>query len=153
MKQLSIIIPVYNVEKYIRTCIESLYRQGLNEECFEVIIVNDGTRDRSMDVIADIVQKHSNIIIIEQENQGLSMARNNGLAKASGEYILFVDSDDLLIDNSLPPLLEKALETKVDLIVADYLAMQDKEISELDNSSFCKKTSLNLKKRQAGNYF
>lgn len=128
MKLLSIIIPVYNVEKYVRPCIESLFRQGLNEECFEIIIVNDGTRDRSMEVIADLIQLHSNIIIINQENRGLSIARNNGMARAQGEYIMFIDSDDLLIENSIPKLLEIANEKKPDLVVADYYRMNDDDI-------------------------
>ena len=121
MTKLSIIVPVYNVEKYIRTCVESIFRQGLDESIFEVIIVNDGTKDNSMEMIADIIKTHSNISVIEQENQGLSVARNNGIAAAKGEYIFMPDSDDLLIDNSLPFLLNKATETKADLIVADFL--------------------------------
>ena len=60
MTQLSIIVPVYNVEKYIRPCFESIFRQGLDEDCYEVIIVNDGTKDRSMEMIADIINKHHN---------------------------------------------------------------------------------------------
>ena len=112
MTELSIIVPVYNVEEYVRACIESIYRQGLNEEEFEVIIVNDGTEDKSIEVIADIINQHHNISVINQENQGLSVARNTGIAAAKGEYILMPDSDDLLIENSLKPLLEKALETK-----------------------------------------
>jgi len=132
MTQLSIIVPVYNVEKYIRTCIESIYRQRLDDSCFEVIIVNDGTQDRSMEVIEDIIEKHTNISIINQENLSLSVARNNGIAAAKGEYVLMPDSDDLLISNSLRPLLEKALETKADLVVADYLVMYDQEIEDLD---------------------
>lgn len=127
MKQLSIIVPVYNVEKYIRPCMESVFRQGLDDGCYEVIIVNDGTQDRSMEVIADIIQQHTNITVINQENQGLSVARNNGIAVAQGEYILMPDSDDLLIENSLPPLLEKALETKVDLVVADFMEIHADE--------------------------
>lgn len=130
-KQLSIIVPIYNVEKYVRACMESIYRQGLDEDRFEVIIVNDGTKDRSMEVIADIIQQHSNISVINQENQGLSVARNNGIAAAKGEYILMPDSDDLLIEKSLKPLLEKALETKADLVVADYLRMTDEEIEHI----------------------
>ena len=91
---LSIIVPVYNVEKYIRTCIESIFRQGLDEDCFEVIIVNDGTQDKSMDVIADIIHRHSNIIVIEQESQGVSVARNRGIEMARGEFLIMPDSDD-----------------------------------------------------------
>lgn len=125
---LSIIVPIYNVEKYVRTCIESIYKQELNEKNFEVIIVNDGTTDRSMEVIADIIRQHSNIIIIEQENQGISVARNNGLVKAKGEYILMIDSDDFLIDNRVSFLLEKALETKAEVVTAEYLQMNNEEI-------------------------
>ena len=133
---LSIIVPVYNVEKYVRTCIESIYKQGLDEECFEVIIVNDGTPDRSMEMITDIIAAHQNIAVINQENQGLSVARNNGIKVAKGEYILMPDSDDILIENSLKPLLEKALETKVDLVVADFLTMTDKEIDDFYKKEF-----------------
>ena len=126
---LSIIVPVYNVENYIRPCIESILRQGLDEKRYEIIIVNDGTKDHSMERIADIIEAHPNISVINQENLSLSVARNNGIAKAKGEYILMPDSDDLLIDNSLSVLLEKALETKADLVVADFLIMNDEEIA------------------------
>lgn len=129
MTKLSIIVPVYNVERYIRPCVESIFRQGLDDADFEVIIVNDGTPDKSMEMIADIIQTHNNITVINQENQGLSVARNNGIAAAKGEYILMPDSDDLLIENSLKPLLDKALETKADLVVADFLIMNDDEIN------------------------
>lgn len=125
---LSIIVPVYNVEKYVRPCIESIFKQGLDDTDFEVIIVNDGTKDRSMEMIADIIQQHKNITVINQENQGLSVARNNGITAAKGEYLLMPDSDDLLIEHSLKPLLEKALETKADLVVADFLKMPDEII-------------------------
>lgn len=125
---LSIIVPVYNVEKYVRACIESIFRQGLDESRFEVIIVNDGSVDRSMEMIADIVESHSNITVINQENQSLSVARNVGITAAKGEYILMPDSDDFLIDNSLAPLLDKALETKVDLVVADFVAIEDNDM-------------------------
>ena len=131
MTKLSIIVPVYNVEKYIRPCIESIFKQGLDDADYEVIIINDGTKDRSMEVISDIISQHNNITIINQENQGLSVARNNGIAVAQGEYILMPDSDDLLIENSLPPLLEKALETKVDIVVADFIPVEDVNINQL----------------------
>lgn len=128
---LSIIVPIYNVKKYVRACIESIYRQGLDEDRFEVILVNDGTKDKSMEMIADIIQQHKNITVINQENQGLSVARNNGIAIAKGEYILMPDSDDLLVPNSLKPLLEKALETRADMVVADFVKMKDEEIAAL----------------------
>ena len=126
--KLSIIVPVYNVEKYIRPCIESIFKQGLDDMDFEVIIVNDGSTDRSMEMIEDIIEEHNNITVINQVNKSLSVARNVGISAAKGEYILMPDSDDLLVENSLKPLLEKALETKVDLVVADFLMIDDKDM-------------------------
>ena len=105
--------------------------QGLDDEEFEIIIINDGTPDNSIGVIEDIINQHKNIKVINQENQGSSVARNNGIAAAKGEYMLMPDPDDLLIYNSLKPLLEKALETKADLVVADFLEMTTEEIQNL----------------------
>ena len=136
MTKLSIIFPVYNVEKYVRKSFESIFKQGFDDADYEVIIVNDGTKDRSMEMIADIISQHKNITVINQENQGLSVARNKGIKVAKGEYILMPDSDDLLIENSLKPLLEKALETKVDLVVADFLTMTDEEIENFYKEEF-----------------
>lgn len=133
---LSIVVPVYNVEKYVRTCIESIFKQGLDEKCFEVIIVNDGSTDRSLEVITDIISQHSNIVVINQENQGLSVARNNGIAAAKGEYILMPDSDDILIENSLAPLLEISTNTKADLVVADFFTMTNEEIISFNKKEF-----------------
>ena len=126
--ELSIIVPVYQVEKYVRACIESIFRQQLDERRFELIIVNDGTRDRSMEMIADIIEAHPNTTVINQENLSLSVVRNNGIAMARGEYILMPDSDDLLIEGSLSVLLDLALKSKPDLVVANYLVMNDEEI-------------------------
>ena len=131
--KLSIIVPVYNVEKYIRLCMESIFKQGLDENDYEVIIVNDGTPDKSMEMITDIIVAHQNIRVINQDNQGISIARNNGLEMATGEYIQFLDSDDLLIDNSLPYLLDKATSLKADLVVADFIIMNDEQISQINN--------------------
>lgn len=125
---LSIIVPVYNVEEYIRSSVESIFRQNIEESAFEVIIVNDGTPDRSMEMIRDIISQHSNISIINQENLSLSVARNNGIAQAKGEYILMPDSDDLLVDDSLPLILEVAIESKADIVVADFLEMTTEDI-------------------------
>lgn len=136
MTKLSIIVPVYNVEKYVRPCIESIFKQGLDDKDFEVIIVNDGSIDHSMEMIEDIIEEHNNITVINQENQGLSVARNNGLQKASGEYIQFLDSDDLLIDNTVPYILEQALFKRVDLVVADYIKKDDNQIAQFNYKTF-----------------
>ena len=128
MKQISFIVPVYNTEKYIRACMESIFRQGLDNNDFEVIIVNDGTQDNSIGVIEDIIKRHSNITVINQENQGLSMARNNGMKVATGEYIAYVDPDDVIANNSIKPLLEQAVVHQPDLIVAEFSKMEDEAI-------------------------
>ena len=133
---LSIIVPVYKVEKYIHTCIESIYKQGLDEDSFDMIIVNDGTPDNSMEMIADFVEQHHNIRIINQDNLSLSVARNNGIAIAKGEYILMLDSDDILIENSLAPLLEISTDTKADLVVADFFTMTNEEILSFSKKEF-----------------
>ncbi len=128
MKKLSVIVPVYNVAPYIRTCMESILRQGLEETDFEVILVNDGTQDNSFEVIEDIVRQHANILRVDQENQGLSAARNTGLNYAQGDYVLFVDSDDLLVEGSVAPLLGLAEKNTADLVVTDFIKLSDNEI-------------------------
>lgn len=130
---LSIIVPVYNVEEYIRPCIDSIFHQGLDDDRFEIIIVNDGTQDHSIEVIQDIIEQHKNIIVINQENQGLSVARNNGISIAKGDYIIMPDSDDILIEKSLKPLLEKAIESQADLVDADYITMTNDEIENIES--------------------
>lgn len=129
MTKLSIIVPVYNVELYIRPCFESIFNQGLDDNDYEVIIINDGSTDKSMEMIADIICQHENIKIINQINQGLSVARNNGINAAMGEYIFMPDSDDLIIEHSLPKLLNVALKKEADIVVADFLKMNSYEIA------------------------
>lgn len=108
MKKFSIIIPVYNVEKYIKKCIDSIMNQSFKD--FEVIVVNDGTPDNSIELIKDYPIK-----IINQKNQGISVARNNGVKHAQGEYIIFIDSDDW-IEKDLLKELNKSTKNSPDLI-------------------------------------
>ena len=127
--RLSIIIPVYNVENYIGPCLKSIYRQGLAEDVFEVIIVNDGSTDDSMQVVSHMMNVHPNIsVITNKESYGPSVSRNAGMDNALGDYVLFVDSDDMLMDNGLSVLLRKALDTRAEMIVADYVRIKDEEM-------------------------
>ena len=126
---LSIIVPVYNVEQYVRLCLESILCQGLDDHCFEIIIVNDGTKDHSMEMISDIIDSHSNIKVYEQPNKGLSVARNTGLSEAKGDYVLFVDSDDLLIENSLGKMFNDVCQNEPELLIAGYIKKTDEEIN------------------------
>lgn len=100
--KLSIIIPIYNVEEFIEECLNSIILQVSESFPIEIIVVNDGTPDNSMTIVNRIQTRIPNLFrIINQENQGLSMARNNGLRVAKGEYVWFVDSDDYLLSNAL----------------------------------------------------
>lgn len=123
MQRISIIIPVYNAEKYIHECLESIYKQGLDENTFEVIVVDDGSKDKSMENISDLIEKHSNLKIITQSNQGVSIARNNGLKIAQGTYVWFIDADDLLTDNCLREMLDIAEKNTLDILKISYVML------------------------------
>lgn len=102
---ISIIVPVYNVEDYLPTCLDSLLRQGIEKEQYEVILVNDGSKDSSGTICKDYVAQHTNFFLLNQENLGVAAARNHGLDFAHGEYVVFVDSDDYLADDGLRRLV------------------------------------------------
>ena len=105
--KLSVIVPVYNVEKFLPRCLDSLLRQGLSADEYEVICVNDGSPDNSAAILAEYQQKHPDIFhVITQENQGLGGARNTGTAQARGEYVAYLDSDDYVVDEGYARLLE-----------------------------------------------
>lgn len=119
--KLSIIIPVYNVEQYIGRCLQScLCQPHVTAEDYELVIVNDGTKDNSMAVVEKMTSGCPNITIINQPNQGLSMARNAGLKAAKGEYVWFVDSDDWIEEGCLSDIIERLEQTKVDLLQLQY---------------------------------
>lgn len=111
----SIVIPVYNVENYLSQCLESVVNQTLKD--IEIICVNDGTKDRSRDVLETFQKADSRIQIIDKENGGLSSARNAGIKAATGEYILFLDSDDFIEKRTCERLYYEVLEHKPDVIV------------------------------------
>lgn len=120
MKQymVSVVVPVYNSEKYIEECIQSIEKQTYDINKIQIILINDGSKDSSLETIKKIAEKYNNIIIIDQKNSGVSIARNNGLKKAEGKYILFLDSDDMLEKHSIE-LLVKFFEknyNEVDLV-------------------------------------
>lgn len=110
----SIIVPVYNTEKYIDKCLKSIFSNTYKN--FEVIIVNDGSTDKTENIINKYIKKYDNIIYIKQKNIGLSLARNNGVKKATGDYLLFIDSDDYVEKN----LLENINKNIDDLDVLRY---------------------------------
>lgn len=117
---ISIIIPVYNVENYLKECINSVLEQKFKD--YEIILVNDGSRDNGGKICDEYSKKYSFISTIHKENGGLSEARNFGLRIAKGEYILFIDSDDYIAKESLSVIAEKILlNKKIDLIFLDAI--------------------------------
>lgn len=103
---ISFIVPVYNVERYLSTCLDSILNQGLDKDDFEIILVEDCSTDGSLQICKDYSCKYENIILIENDkNIGLGLTRNKGMAYAKGEYVHFVDSDDYLYPNSIQKLL------------------------------------------------
>ena len=127
--KLSIIIPVYNVEKYLEKCLDSLCNLGIENE---IIIINDGTQDASLEIAENFRQAHGNenIVIISQENQGLSEARNRGLKAAKGEYVSFIDSDDFVDTEEYRTFIKEVIEDNVDIGIGRY-----KKILEKSNES------------------
>lgn len=97
----SVIIPIYNVESYLDDCIKSVINQDVNKKMYEIILVNDGSTDSSASICSKYEKKYSNIKIINKANGGLSDARNVGIDNSSSEYILFLDGDDTLVENTL----------------------------------------------------
>ena len=95
----SIVVPVYNVEAYLEKCLDSLVNQNFDN--YEVIIVNDGSTDKSKEIAQRYENKYSNVVLIDQKNKGLGGARNTGIEAVKGEYILFVDSDDYIHPDTL----------------------------------------------------
>lgn len=127
MIKLSIIIPVYNVEAFVGRCIESCLKQDLSPSEYELLIVNDGSLDGSMDVVRQYAQKCDNIRILEQENAGPSVARNKGIQEARGEYVWFIDSDDDISANVLKTLMSYAEEQKLDVMCFDINVVKQGE--------------------------
>ena len=115
--RLSIIIPFYNVERYIAECLDSVYQQDIPEEEYEVICVNDGSPDHSRDIVLEYQKKHPNLVLVEHEvNKKLGAARNTGRSFARGQYIWNVDSDDKIVPNCLGKSLQVCEENDLDVL-------------------------------------
>ena len=135
MMKLSVIVPVYNVEKYLPCCLDSLLRQGMESGEWEVICVNDGSPDNCGAILAEYEKRHPDVFkIITQENQGLGEARNAGMRVAQGEYIGFVDSDDYVIENGFSYLCKHFLDKEPDVLAYDLQKVGDGKIDIKKNA-------------------
>ena len=119
---ISVIVPVYNVEKYLRECIESVLAQ--THQNWEMILVDDGSEDSSGEICDEYAKKDNRILVIHQENQGLSGARNTGFENAKGEYVYFLDSDDWIVPEAIELMCQKLTE-EVDVIFFEALSFED----------------------------
>ncbi len=115
MKILSIIVPVYNAEKYISCCVQSLLEQDIPLSDYEILLINDGSTDNSLRIVEKFEREHPQVKVVSQCNQGVSATRNRGLEIAEGKYILFVDADDYIEPFSINKIIVKAEENKLDL--------------------------------------
>ena len=143
MKKISIIIPVYNVEKYLERCLDSVLNQSYKN--LEIILINDGSTDNSLDICLKYAKKDNRIKLINQNNSGISEVRNKGLEAAKGEYIAFVDSDDVIDKDMFKTLYNNLLKYDSDISSCNYKIFHNKinfDKEEYYNKIFSKEESL-----------
>ncbi len=118
IKKLCVVVPVYNVEKYLKRCVDSLLSQSYND--FDIILVNDGSEDSSPKICDEYAKNYENISVIHKKNGGLSDARNTGTLTVNSEFILFIDSDDWALPTTIEYLLKAQKETNADTVIANW---------------------------------
>lgn len=133
MEKVSIIIPVYNVEEYLPRCLESCIAQTYRN--IEILVVNDGSKDQSLQIIQSFQEKDPRVILIDKENQGLYRARISGVQKASGRFLFFLDGDDYLPSDAVECLLDKAVLHSMDLVVANFYKEENGVVTPIPSFS------------------
>lgn len=134
--KLSVIIPMYNVENYIDQCINSLLDQNISKEDYEIIIINDGSTDNSYKTAKKYSEENISIQLFSQKNQGVSIARNNGLKYAKGKYIYFVDADDYIIPNTLSQLIKLSNDSNLDILEFQMKMTKSRNLESFNKESF-----------------
>lgn len=122
---ISVIVPVYNVEKYLKKCVDSILKQTYKE--LEIILVDDESKDNSGKICDEYAKEYENIITIHKKNAGLGMARNTGMENMHGEYVVFIDSDDYIDDSFIEDLYNAVRDNKVDFCKAGFTRVDDME--------------------------
>lgn len=138
MLSLSIIIPVYNVERYLSACLESVIKQSLED--YEVIIIDDGSTDGSGIICDKYKVDHQEFRVIHQENKGLSISRNLGISEAKGKYLMFLDSDDFLVPRSITDLLRLADDNNLEILGYKSVEVQANNIEPIIKKQFAPKS-------------
>jgi len=123
--KLSIIVPVYNIGSFIGPCLDSILSSDLKTSEYEIIVINDGSTDDSPEILDNYANSSQHIKVIHQENVGLGGARNTGIIHSSGEYIWFVDGDDLVNGEHMGAALEKAIANEVEVLAFDFLPINE----------------------------
>ena len=142
MVKISVIIPIFNVESYLSKCLKSVINQSLED--IEIICINDGSSDNSFKILKDFSKKDSRIKIINQSNHGLAYSRNIGIKNSTGDYILFLDSDDYIDVNTLEKLYNLAIKNECDLILFKLLNFDDKSGDKFADEYFDMKFLKNM---------
>jgi len=143
MFKISVIIPVYNVEKYLEKCLNSLLNQSLKN--IEIIIINDGSTDNSQKIIDNYQKKYENIVAIKDTNHGQGYARNKGIQISNSKYIMFLDSDDTLEENILEIMYNTIEKNKSDIVVCDInKIINNKNVYFKNYLNYSKKDNINL---------
>jgi len=123
--KLSIIVPVYNLEKFIGPCLESLVNISLSPEVYEILVIDDGSKDQSVQAIESYSKRYPHVKLLRQKNIGVGAARNLGLQTATGEYIWLVDGDDMVYSEKIPSALEEAIAHNVDALAFNFTAINE----------------------------
>lgn len=151
MKKLSFIVPLYNSAKWLEKCLYSVLNQDIPEEEMEIICVNDGSPDNSAEIAREIGKKHPCIIVLDQENQGPSGARNNGMRHATGKYLCFVDPDDYVEPNVYGKLVKQMEDEKLDMLRFNYQIV-DEEYKPVEKREFEKRFDYSPKLMSGAEY-
>lgn len=131
MKKVSVIVPVYNTEKWVEECIRSVQNGGYDN--LEIIVVDDGSHDNSGVIINQLFENDPRIMYVHKKNGGLPAARESGLKVSTGDYILFVDSDDCIKENAIKIMVDHAVKTDADMVFSDYLLLYHSSPSAILN--------------------
>lgn len=149
-KLVSIIVPIYNAEKYLEKCISSIINQTYSN--LEIILINDGSKDKSIDICNKYAKMDNRIIVIDKENEGVSIARNKGIQIANGEWISFIDADDWIEPNMYEVMLSKSKNKELDVVICNcYINKNNNEVKNSFltlNDTFYNKEEINVFQRK-----
>lgn len=140
---ISVIVPVYNVESYLRPCIESILNQSYKK--LQIILIDDGSCDSSSKICDEYAALDARVVVIHQKNHGVTYTRQLGLRLSEGQYISFVDADDYLDSKMYEKMLKSIIDTKSDMVICDYCSVHDNKI----NATYQRKQSLTMDKYEA----